>query len=79
MTLEGAGQGGGEGPGAWWQESCPWRQKEGVEVNFCSIRKKPQKGLKLRMFNRQIWVEGDQSEGSQEPQVMKRRGDHYES
>lgn len=60
MWGAGGGGGGGNNREAWWQESCPWGQKEGVEVSFCSVGKRLQKGLKLRLPNRQLQVEGDQ-------------------
>lgn len=34
-----------------------------MEVSFCSVGKRLQKGLKLRLPNRQLQVEGDQRDG----------------
>lgn len=56
MTQEGARGGGGVVSGI-----LPWGQKEGVEVRSCRVRKRLQKGLKLRVSNRQFQV-GDQSD-----------------
>lgn len=61
MTLEGVGE--------WGQQRSlvtgilPWGQKEGVEVSCCSVGKRLQRGLKLRLSIRQFQVEGDQSDG----------------